>query len=57
MKYAKFLIAALAAAAVALQVALTDDKVTNTEWLTIVLAGLGALGVLAIPNKQAPPKQ
>lgn len=57
MKYAKFVIAVLAAAAVAAQVALTDGTVTNAEWLTVVLAGLGALGVLVIPNKQEPPKQ
>lgn len=53
MKYAKFIVAALIAGAVALQAALTDDHVTNTEWLTIGIAVLGALGVWAVPNKPA----
>lgn len=51
MKYAKFVVAALAAGLVALQTAITDDKVTTSEWVTIVLAGLGAVGVWLVPNK------
>jgi hypothetical protein len=43
----------VAAALVALQTALTDGHVTGSEWITIALAGLGALGVLAVPNAQA----
>lgn len=50
-KYAKFLVAAAAAAAVALQAAYTDDVVTNAEWVAVVLAALGALGVVVVPNK------
>jgi hypothetical protein len=30
-----------------------EGKVTGQEWITIALAGLGALGVLAVPNAQA----
>lgn len=51
MRYAKFIVAVLIAGGVALQAALTDDHVTNAEWLTIGIAVLGALGVWAVPNK------
>ena len=52
-KYAKFIVAAVSAGLVALTVALTDDKVTAGEWVTIGLAVVGALGVFAVPNKTA----
>lgn len=51
MKYAKFVVAAATAALVALGAALTDDTVTTGEWVTIVLAALGALGVYLVPNR------
>jgi hypothetical protein len=51
MKIAKFLVAAATAALVALGAALTDNAVTTGEWVAIALAGLGALGVYVIPNK------
>ncbi len=51
MKYAKFIVAALAAGLVAAQTAITDGTITTAEWVTIVLAALGALGVWLIPNK------
>lgn len=49
--YAKFVAAAAATGLVTLQLAITDDTVTKTEWITIGLAVLGSLGVYAIPNK------
>jgi hypothetical protein len=52
-QYAKFAVAVVAAALVALQTALTDGTVTGQEWITIALAALGALGVLAVPNATA----
>jgi hypothetical protein len=52
--YAKFIAAAAAAGLVAAQLAITDDTITKTEWITIALAVLGALGVYAIPNKTEP---
>lgn len=52
-KYKKFIVAALTAGGVALASALTDDKVTTAEWVTIGLAALGALGVYAVPNAPA----
>lgn len=51
MKYAKFLVAAGVAGLTALAAAITDDHVTNAEWIAIGLAGLGALGVYLVPNK------
>lgn len=50
-RYAKTIVAVLAAGAVALQAALTDNTVTPAEWVVIGLAALGALGVYAVPNK------
>lgn len=52
-EYAKFAVAVVAAGLVALQTALTDGHVTGQEWITIALAALGALGVLAVPNASA----
>jgi hypothetical protein len=54
MKYAKFVAALVAAGLVALQTALTDGTVTSAEWVTIGLAVLGAVGVLAVPNRPGP---
>lgn len=53
MKYAKFAVAALTAALVALGAALSDDHVTTAEWVTIGLAAVGALGVYLVPNRPA----
>jgi hypothetical protein len=49
-EYAKTIVAVVMAALVALQTALTDGGVSSQEWITIALAALGALGVLAVPN-------
>lgn len=55
LNYLKFLVAAVTAGGVALQVAITDGAVSSAEWVTIVLAGVGAVGVLLIPNKETSP--
>jgi hypothetical protein len=52
-KYAKTVASAVAAGAVALVAALTDNSVSPGEWVTIGLAVLGAVGVFAIPNTPA----
>lgn len=51
--YAKFIVAALLAGATALSVAVGDGGFSTTDAVTVVLAVLGALGVYAVPNKQA----
>lgn len=51
MKYAKLIVAGVAAGAVALQAALTESTVTGQELLAVLLAALGAAGVWAVPNK------
>lgn len=52
-KYAKFVVAALGAAVVALGAAYTDGHLTGEEVAGIVVAGLTAVGVLLTPNKPA----
>lgn len=52
-RYAKTIAAVVAAGLIALQTSLTDGHVTGQEWITITLAALGALGVLAVPNASA----
>lgn len=49
-EYAKTVVAAVAAGAVALSTALNDGVITAGEGVTIGLAVLGALGVYAVPN-------
>ena len=49
----KFLIA-IAAAIGVLIAALSDNLVTTTEWLQVILGFLGGIGVYAIPNDTAP---
>lgn len=51
MKVAKFVVAAVTAALIAVGAALTDDTITRAEWVTIGLAALGSLGVWAVPNR------
>ncbi len=53
LQYAKFGVALLIPAAQLLQAALTDGTVTGDEWVKIILAVVGAAGVLAIPNAGA----
>lgn len=51
-KYAKAVVAALAAGAGSLSVAVTDDVVTGAEGWAALIAVLGALGFTwAVPNK------
>jgi hypothetical protein len=53
VKYAKFIVAGLIAGLTVLASAITDDVITNAEWVNIGLAALGAIGVLLVPNKPA----
>jgi hypothetical protein len=50
-KYAKGIVAFLAAAATVAVAAISDNTITPAEWLGIVLAGLGAVGVVVVPNR------
>lgn len=53
-KYAKALVAALAAGLAALGTALADDTITRLEWVGVAVAVVGALGLTyAVPNKPA----
>ena len=51
MRYAKFLVAAGIAGLTALAAAITDDHISNAEWVTVGLAVLGAVGVYVVPNR------
>lgn len=53
-QYAKFAVAILTAAAIAAQTAMSDGVVTPPEWVTIVIAALGAIVVYAVPNAEPP---
>jgi hypothetical protein len=48
-RYGKTILAAVAAAIVAGQAAITDGVVTKDEWITIAVAALGAFGVFFAP--------
>lgn len=52
-RYAKAIVAILAAVVALLVSALTDDHVTLTEVLTIFTAGVTAVGVYLVPNLPA----
>lgn len=47
--YGKTILAALAALVIALQVALDDNKISQQEWVTILIAVLSAVGVYYAP--------
>jgi hypothetical protein len=49
--YAKTIVAVVLGALYALQAALSDNHVTNTEWVAIAVAALTAIGVFVTPNK------
>ncbi|MEI5520646.1 hypothetical protein WB388_08530 [Streptomyces brasiliscabiei] len=52
-RYAKAIVAALAAGSASLVTALNDDTVTASEGVTAVLAVLGALGITwFVPNRE-----
>lgn len=54
-RYAKGIIAGLGPVVFAGQAAVTDGVITNAEWVTIVVALLVALGVVAVPNAPKAP--
>jgi hypothetical protein len=54
--YTKFIVAAVVAVGVALNVALGDETLTSSEIVDLVLVGLGALGVYALPNAPKGPR-
>lgn len=57
-KMAKSVVAALFAAAVVVNAAVSDDVFTTTELVNSILAVLTALGVYAVPNaEQSEPRQ
>lgn len=53
MKYAKFAVAAGVAGLTALAAAITDDHISNAEWVAVGLAVLGAIGVYVVPNRSS----
>lgn len=52
--YSKSIFAAIGAAALALQAAVSDGQITTDEWWKIGIAVLMALGVYQVENKPAP---
>jgi hypothetical protein len=49
--YAKFFVAIAAAAIYAVQAAISDGTITNTEWNGIIATVLSAAAVYLVPNK------
>lgn len=54
-KYNKFIAAAVATVLIAIQIAYGDGTITNVEWVTIAIQGVGALSVFAAPNVPGAP--
>lgn len=52
MQYLKALVAIAGAGVAALSLALDDGIIVGSEWTTVVIALLTAVGVYAFPNKQ-----
>jgi len=56
LKYAKFLVAFAGAAATALTTIVANVQdwsgVTSADWLSVLLAGLAAVGLFIVPNTQ-----
>lgn len=52
-RYMKFIVAALGAAAYAVQAAISDGTITGTEGVGVVTAAVIAVLVLLVPNKPA----
>lgn len=50
MKYAKALVAVLAAALTFLVSAMSDGNITNVEWTQLAIAAVTAVGVYVAPN-------
>jgi len=55
VKYLKAVVAVLGAAGVVVASAVTDDVISQAEWVNIAVAVVVALGVYAVPNKPSPP--
>lgn len=49
-EYVKGIVAVATAVAVALQTALSAGPMSPAKWLTVGIAGLGALSVIILPN-------
>lgn len=49
--YARKFLIALAAALAILATAVVDNAVSWSEWIAVILAFLGALGVYVVPNR------
>jgi hypothetical protein len=52
-QYAKFIVAIIGAGIYAIQAALSDGVITNTEWNGIVATVLSAIAVWLVPNTRA----
>jgi len=50
LRYAKAYVAGAIPVFTVVQAAVTDNQITVTEWVTIVVAVAGAFGVALIPN-------
>jgi hypothetical protein len=50
MNYAKSLLAVLATAVTAIVAAMTDNTITDVEWINVGIAAAGAAAVFAAPN-------
>ncbi|QIQ62935.1 hypothetical protein SEA_MOAB_50 [Streptomyces phage Moab] len=50
MAYAKSLLAVLVTVISAVVASLTDNTITNVEWINVAIAGVGAAAVFAAPN-------
>jgi hypothetical protein len=53
-KYAKTIVAVVLGALYAVQAALSDNTITNTEWVGIATAALTAVGVWGVKNQPTP---
>lgn len=49
--YMKAVVAVLTAGLIALKPLLANGHITGSDWITVALAVLGAIGVYAIPNR------
>lgn len=53
MQYLKAIVAVVGAGVAALSLALDDGIIVGSEWTTVVIAVLTAIGVYVFPNKAA----
>lgn len=52
-RYGKAIAMVVVTVAAAIVAALSDEAIVNTEWFTVVLAGVGAVNVAIVPNLDA----